>query len=161
MHSRYVDRLGRSFGPDDLVGTLWYDGTIADCYATGTVAGGAKSRGLGGLVGGIEAGDIFPSLGRMGNCYATGAVTAPTGSSCLGGLLGQGADSDDLIAITQCCFLAPSDGGGPDDGCGIPLTKEQITHQNSFTGWDFRGTWTICEGKSYPRLTWEGPACEP
>jgi hypothetical protein len=31
----------------------------------------------------------------------------------------------------------------------------------SFIGWDFENTWTACEGKDYPRLQWEGVACEP
>ncbi len=26
-------------------------------------------------------------------------------------------------------------------------------------GWDFDTIWTICEGKDYPRLRWEGVEC--
>jgi hypothetical protein len=26
-------------------------------------------------------------------------------------------------------------------------------------GWDFDTIWTICEGKDYPRLGWEGIEC--
>jgi hypothetical protein len=27
-------------------------------------------------------------------------------------------------------------------------------------GWDFAQTWTICEGKGYPRLQWEAAECD-
>jgi len=33
--------------------------------------------------------------------------------------------------------------------------------QASFVNWDFDTVWMICEGRDYPRLQWEGIACEP
>lgn len=44
---------------------------------------------------------------------------------------------------------------------GQPLNDGQMRLQASFAGWDFESVWTICEGKGYPRLRWEGAACEP
>jgi len=44
---------------------------------------------------------------------------------------------------------------------GQPLNDGQMRLRASFVGWDFESVWTICEGKGYPRLRWEGAACEP
>jgi hypothetical protein len=59
--------------------------------------------------------------------------------------------------FSSCYFLITS---GPDNGCGTPLTNEQMKHQASFVGWDFVGEtangtndiWSINEGISYPVL---------
>jgi hypothetical protein len=45
-------------------------------------------------------------------------------------------------------------------GCGTELSDMQMKQQASFPGWDFDATWTICEGKDYPRLRWEDAHCE-
>ena len=61
-----------------LVG-LNYNGTISNCYSTGTVTGGSGSEYLGGLVG--------LNYGTISNCYSTGAVSGGN-SGALGGLTG-------------------------------------------------------------------------
>jgi hypothetical protein len=66
-----------------------------------------------------------------------------------------------LGTATACYFLAPADGGGPDNGVGVFLTDAQMKQQSSFIGWDFENVWTICEGKDYPRLGWERVQCGP
>jgi hypothetical protein len=35
-----------------------------------------------------------------------------------------------------------------------------MRQQASFIDWDFADTWMICEGQDYPRLQWEGVACD-
>ena len=55
---------------------------IRNSYAAGSVVGDKKAVNLGGLVGGIEKGEIA-------NCYSTGSVSAGEGSWKIGGLVGQ------------------------------------------------------------------------
>lgn len=67
-------------------------------------------------------------------------------------------------SISNCYFLAPLDGGGPDNRYGSPLTDDQMKQQSSFVGWDFvseneNGTadiWRMCvDGVEYPKLSWQ------
>ena len=76
-----------------LVGFL-DGGTLASCYATGTVSSAAASRFsyCGSLLGGI-AGTASSS-----NCYATGTATAEGETTTAGGLIGRG----DVGSITAC-----------------------------------------------------------
>lgn len=126
-------------------------GTISNCYATGSVSRVGASDALGGLCGR----NGYP--GALINCYATGAVSPGVGS--VGGLCGR----NDEGTISNCYFLDPNDGGGPDNGIGTPLTDEQMKQQGSFAAWDFLGetvngpndVWRMClEGVSYPLLWW-------
>ncbi len=132
----------------DLGGLLGLNsGSIADCYAIADVSGDEKSSHLGGLVG-ISGGSVT-------HCYAAGRVTAPDPNETQGGLLGTAFE----VTIDSSYFLAPTDGGGPDNGAGLALTDTQMKQQASFAGWDFENIWMICEGKDYPRLRWEGVPC--
>jgi hypothetical protein len=63
--------------------------------------------------------------------------------------------------VLDSCFLIDSDGGGPDNGLGVALTDVRMKQQAGFAGWDFESTWTICEGRGYLQLWWEGAVCEP
>ena len=58
-----------------------YFGSISNCYATGNVSGGEDSYELGGLM-------ARNSGGSISNCYATGNVSGGFGSEHLGGLVG-------------------------------------------------------------------------
>jgi len=153
-----------------LLGTLLYHGVVTDCYATGNVSGSEESHNIGGLVGDIFIGDTWPAYGSITNCYATGTVKGGKGSSDVGGLLGGLPDDvQDGFGrrwrdkIIHCYFLAPLDGGRPNNVYGLPLTDEQMKQQASFVGWDFTGEnkngtediWWILEGQGYPRLRWE------
>lgn len=160
-----------------LVGADW--DTISSCYADTTVSV-AGQWAIGGLTG--------TGGKNMSCCYSKGSVTATRGV-LVGGLVGNGGDS-----ITSCysvatvsgpttswtgglagCldkgkvdggyFLAPADGGGPDNGIGIPLTAIEMRRQSSFKGWDFWGT--DKDGKAdpwfmpvdgTPILSWQTPA---
>jgi hypothetical protein len=72
-----------------LVGSL-YNGTITNCYSTGTVA---ASYIAGGLVGQLWSGTI-----TITNCYSTCSVSA---SDSAGGLVGD-VSQDGTITITNC-----------------------------------------------------------
>lgn len=132
-----------------LAGDTWNH--ISNSYATGSVSGGNNSYLLGGLCGYIYHNPI------INNSYATGSVTGGAGADYLGGFCGD----NDNGTISNCYFLDPSDGGGPDNGYGTPLTDNQMKQQNSFSSWDFvdevsSGTWRLCEdGITYPILQWQ------
>ena len=153
-------------------------GSISDCYSTGAVTGGDDSDSLGGLCGGnggsisscyatgaITGGDYSGGLGGLcgfnggsiSDCYATGAVIGEDDSYYLGGLCGH----NDYDIISNCYFLDPIDGGGPDNGVGTPLTDAQMRQQANFANWDFtdetaNGTsqiWEMPTGGGYPELS--------
>jgi len=104
------------------------DGTITNCYATGSVTGGDNSRYLGGLCGLNDDGTISncyatasvtgdDSLGGLcgenrdgtiSNCYATGSVTGGDNSRYLGGLCGLNDDG----TISNCYAAGSVTGGG-------------------------------------------------
>ena len=114
-------------------------GAVTSCYSTGRVAG---PENVGGLVG--------YSSGTVISCYSTGRAT---GWVAVGGSVGHNADPGQ---IADGYFLAPSDGGGPDNGLGTALTAGQMREQGSFIGFDFWG------GKA-DRITadWFMPADRP
>ncbi len=127
-------------------------GTIANCYAIATVSIGEDSGPVGGLVGESQRGTLT-------NCYVASQVSAKDKNWSVGGLVGEQTENSTII---DCHFLdSPEVSGPPYNGIGVPLTDEQMKQQASFTGWDFESTWTICEGRDYPRLRWEQVQCEP
>ena len=101
----------------------------------------------------------------VSNSHSVGKVT---GTKDVGGLVGYNKTTSSAAApkITHSYFLSETDGGGPDNKLGTPLTNAQMRQETSFQGWDFRGepangtekTWWIDGGTGYPRLWWELPA---
>ncbi len=86
-----------------------YEGTITNCYATGSIIGGDGPWYLGGLCGISRSGTIT-------NCYATGSVTGGgAGSRSLGGLCG---DNDDYGTISNCYATGSVTGGDNSDFLG-------------------------------------------
>ncbi len=154
-------------------------GHVVNCYVTATVAGGSNCRSFGGLIG-------VNWLGVVSDCYTVADLRAATGSSQIGGLVGYnymgtlthcyaaghvwGDNMEWLGALTGhssehataggCYYLAASAGGGPDAGAGASVTAEQMMQRATFVDWDFTDTWTLCEGRGYPRLRWEGIKCD-
>jgi hypothetical protein len=136
----------RSLG--GLVGVNWL-GDIRDCYTVADVRASTGSRQVGGLVG-------YNYMGSLTNCYAAGRVGGD-GDESLGALAGH---SSEHAAAGSCYYLAASAGGGPDRGAGASVTAGQMRQRATFVDWDFRETWTLCEGKGYPHLGWEGIGCD-
>jgi len=152
--------------------TAWNDGDISDSYCRGSMSSDAA------YVGGLATWNI----GRIDRCYAAVHVSClqpylglpdSIAHSHPGGLVGVNQEpswsgvafvkglSDIPGEIHDSYFLIDTDGGGPDNGFGAPLTQDQMMQQARFPGFDFENTWTICEGRGYPRLRWERVACEP
>ncbi|WP_117625022.1 GLUG motif-containing protein, partial [Sedimentisphaera salicampi] len=144
------------------------EGTIENCYATGSVSGGINSDTLGGLCGRNYGGSIE-------NCYATGSVSGGGDSEYLGGLCGRNVDA----TITNCyatgsvsgderlgglcggnggsilsCFWDTETTGIDTSAGGRPKTTAQMKSAATFAGWN-DGSWAIDEGNDYPRLAWE------
>jgi hypothetical protein len=139
-------------------------GSISECHASALVGGAIpRCATLVGLNDGIVvncyadgysgvAGLVYSNHAEITNCYAVVSVPFGEGKA---GLVTENLGG----AIVSSYFLRQMDGGGPDNGLGIVLSDAQMRSQASFGGWDFESVWTICEGRDYPRLRWEGPAC--
>lgn len=123
-------------------------GVVADCYAVLDVRASAGGRQIGGLIG-------YDYMGTVANCYAAGRVSGENLES-FGALAGS---SSEHARTVSCYYLAASAGGGPDRGAGVRVTAEQMTQRATFVDWDFKNTWTLCEGRGYPHLQWEGIQC--
>jgi len=149
---------GRTAG--GLVGSAIGNTIIENCYSTCSVSDVWEMGG--GLVGvaGWNQGDSV----LIKNCYSTGAVRA-TGNAPIGGLVGVSLYQPTITG----CFWDTQTSGLSKSAAGTGRTTVQMKMMSTFTdaGWDFVGSdtdgtmdiWTQCEGKSYPRLAWEGDAC--
>jgi hypothetical protein len=124
---------------------------IRDCYATGTITGGANGQNVGGLVG--------TNGGQIANTYATGKVT---GRDLVGGLAGFSE-----TPISSSFWDASTSGlAASAGGTGKSTAEMQSSRTFLAAGWDFAGEaahgiediWWIEEGQGYPRLWWELPA---
>lgn len=146
----YAD--GEVIGVSGLGGLLGTNlGLVRWSYSAGSVAGGNKA---GGLVGYNER----TVLSSYSVAYVTsrGQYIEPLD----GGLVGGGANL--TMIVKDSFFLAPSDGGGPDNKIGKALTIAQMTQQASFPAWDFWGTDVDGIGDpwfmpvdSFPVLAWQ------
>jgi len=138
----YSQYIGGFVGTDS---SFW--SIIINCYSMGDVTGGNSASGIGGFAGNSR---------YVINCYSTGTVSGGSGASGLGGFVGGG----NPFGVTSCYFLTSS---GPNNHIGTPLTDTQMKQQASFVGWDFvwetvngpNDIWAICEGVSYPKLSWQ------
>jgi hypothetical protein len=129
-------------------------GSIISCYASGNVTAATDAGGLAGLNGGAisccySTGRVAAALdvgglvavngGSIDSCYSIAGVTCAGGNYLIryvGGLVGND-HSGSPAQVNSCWFLAPADGGGPDNGIGMPLTNAQMKQKSGFTGWDF------------------------
>jgi hypothetical protein len=122
------------------------NGTISNCYSTGSVEGYTR---VGGLVG-------F-NRGAITNCYSTGSVTGTADVSGLVGLSFIGGK------VTSSFWDIETSGQASSDG-GTGLLTAQMQDPNTFmdAGWDFVGkpdgpsdVWAEPSGGGYPILWWQ------
>ncbi|MHC4556930.1 MAG: GLUG motif-containing protein [Planctomycetota bacterium] len=149
------------------------NGTITNCYVTGSVTGGDNSEALGGLIG--------ENWGTISNCYASGNVSAGKWSEDLGGLAGwnhgtitycyaaasvtAGDYSESLGGLVGlfgrgkvfCSYWDVQASGLSVSGGGSGKTTAELMNPDTFIGWNSCGevAWTIEPGQDYPRLIWE------
>jgi hypothetical protein len=100
----------------------------------------------------VSSGPSRFEKGEVRNCYAACSVT---GSGDVGPCIGLASP----VAVQEGCFSLSLE-VSRSNGLGTPLTAEQMKQQASFAGWDFENVWMVCEGRGYPRLKWEGIACD-
>ncbi|MEN6334104.1 MAG: GLUG motif-containing protein [Phycisphaerales bacterium] len=171
-----IDLPDGSVGAGGLAGEN--AGQVLECYVRGTIAIGGSCRNVGGLIGVNRLGVVedcytvvdirtsaggaqiggslgFNYMGTVTNCYAAGKVSGDAVES-LGAFAGRSSEN---AATKSCYYLASIAGGGPDRGEGVAVTAQQMTQLTTFADWDFKNTWTLCEGKGYPHLRWEGIEC--
>lgn len=115
------------------------DGDIGDCFSTTSVAKGE-----------FTAGFAASNTGVIRRCYSTGLLSEQRRG--WGFCTGRGT--------TELCFWDVQTSGVSANGAGSGRTTEQMRQAATFAGWDFENVWTICEGRGYPRLRWEGVACD-
>jgi len=121
---------------------------IRDCYSLGSV------EGIGGA-----GGFLYANVATVRRCYSACTVRSKAAPGGFLGVWNPAADGG-MADIESCYWDADASGVETSPAC-TGLTAEQMRQQTSFAGWDFGNVWTICEGRGYPRLRWEGAACEP
>jgi hypothetical protein len=126
-------------------------GSIANSYTEGSVAGDSGVGGLAGRNGALWTGDMSPfSRGHIINCYSSSEVS---GTESVGGLLGEHVRGE----VTGCFWDVETSGRATSEG-GTGKTTEEMQLAATFIGWGgcgHEGTWTIDDGRDYPRLRWE------
>lgn len=131
-----------------LLGENGEQGYVADCYATGEVAGDYDA---GGLVGINDHGYIYI-------CYSSGSVS---GYMFVGGLLGWNYGGGIMDSFWDVETSGQSWSAG-----GTGKTTAEMMTKSTFTdaGWDFMGEtdngtediWRLCvDGVKYPLLWWQ------
>jgi hypothetical protein len=116
-------------------------GTIKNSYAMGSVYGQYY------LIGGGLVGD---NSGTIEDTYSVGSV-AGNPPSPLGGLMGVNSNLTNFSFWDVDTSGQQTSAGGT--GLHTPDMWKKLTFLNA--GWDFTNTWTIRDGKDYPRLVWE------
>lgn len=162
---------GSVSGLDESGGLVGYNGgtieeSSAVCTVSGSTSGGLSSGGRGivarcyasGYVSGQTAGGLMATADyQVVQCHAACRVDSngPISGGLIGRVEGRG------LTVIDSYFLSISDGGGPDNGLGMPLTTLQMKQAASFKDWDFWGIgndgfrvpWFMPAG-NYPQLTW-------
>ncbi len=146
---------GSMVGGDNYVGGLagYNSESLVDSYCTGAVSGNDNVGGLVGYNFDYVTGSVV--RGRIATCYSAATVQ---GSGSVGGLVGAGREGNYVTAS----FWDVETSGQAASFVGTGKTTAEMQTAATFldAGWDFESTWTICEGKGYPRLWWEGISCE-
>jgi hypothetical protein len=136
-----------SVSGNDAVGGLIGDttgGVISDCYSWGSVAGTSR---VGGLIGDANA--------TISNCYSTGGVS---GTDAVGGLLGGGK----ARTVTASFWDTQTSGQSSSTG-GEGKTTAEMQDQSTFlsAGWDFSNVWEMPSDGGYPELQDMGSSQPP
>ena len=115
-----------------LVGVNW-NGTVSNCYSIGNVSGTSE---VGGLIG-YNSGSVTAS-------YSTGGVSA---TSNVGGLIGYNSGG----TVTASFWDTQTSGQATSAG-GTGKTTAEMKKENTFVNWDFVEIWNIGEKQTYPFL---------
>jgi len=128
---------------------------VSSCYSTSTVSGDSRVGGLVGTNTSRVGSNFEPSITES---YSTGTVS---GDRYVGGLVGHGHSYEG--AVTRSFWDVETSVQSSSDG-GIRKTTAEMQSAVTFLIWGTCGneaTWTINEGRDYPRLWWENKPGEP
>ncbi|MEN6425182.1 MAG: GLUG motif-containing protein [Phycisphaerales bacterium] len=122
-------------------------GIIADCYATGSVAGSKYSSAMGGIAGANQ------DEGIVLRCYCT--LTGGATQTCVGTVIGG--------TVANSYYLGDSGTSHSESELGTALPDSEMRQQASFVGLDFAGTaedgtsdtWIMPTDGGYPVLAEE------
>ena len=145
-------------GSETMAGGIagYVNGSIVDCYNTGSVNAAAASAG--GIAGSTTS---FSGYTRVANCYNTGTVTGPSQYGAI-----NGWHQNSSSPTTNCYYLKGSAPAGfgrdPNNGEAKELTADQLKswaaayalNNNAFGA---NTTWTA-DGTSYPTFGTLGAA---
>jgi len=148
------------------------EGTIAECYATGTISGSSSVGGITGYnygsgsriglimnsynladvqasastsrVGGITG---YNNAAKIKNCYSAGVIT---GNSASGGLVGATSAAEVIGSFWNIETSGQNSSAG--GGAGVQTWKMILVNYFTSAGWDFETIWGIDEYESYPWL---------
>lgn len=127
-----------------LVGATVNEASVVDsCYANGKVNGATYAGGLAGQV----------VAGRVYRCYSTGAVA---GNQYAGGLVGNRRVLSEVIVS----FWDAQTSGQTTSAGGMLKTTAEMWSRDTYNGWDFDLTWSICDGRNYPVFWWQVPTAD-
>jgi len=130
-----------------------YEVTIRNCYAGVDITTGVKARYIAGLVANPYGGATMG--GPIEYCYSRGAICVGEGSEDIQGFVAHGSTPKSCFWDAQTSGIQVSS-----FGTGLPTAVMQKGQTYKQAGWDFTNTWSICDGKDYPRLRWEQVECE-
>ena len=145
-------------------------GKISNCYATGFVSSDLVAGGLIGVnsygtihncyssadVSGYYAGGLAGANGgTIYLCYSTGRVTKTDLAIDWGALVGW-----NIGLVTNCYWNLDNNSSNTSDGDAGKTTYE-MTLRQTYYGWGNNNTWTIDDGRDYPRLSWENKPGQP
>jgi hypothetical protein len=126
-----------------LVGAIWFDSEIMNCYARGAVVGTWAIAG--GLVGDFDIGSIT-------NCYSTGLVNAPL---LVGGFVGRKYPT----ATYSNNFWDINTSNQSTSVCATGKTTAEMKTPSTFTdaAWDFDNIWDMdgSTNDGYPVFKWQ------
>ncbi len=154
-------------------------GTIARCFATGSIRLVESSTRLGGLVG-INEGLIedcyaqmatesedpwiwvdflgglvgFNRGGQVSHCYATEVTNVETSQGKVGGLVGFNTGQ----VLWSLWDMQTSGCSTSDGGLGFDTAEMKDAQVYALNGWAQEPDWVIQSGSDYPRLLWEASA---
>jgi len=124
----------------------WNQGTIINCYATGSVGGICSAGGL-----------VADNNSTIANCYAIGKVSGNSKrKSWVGGLIARLNGPDEVLSS----YWDTQTSGQTTSAGGTGKTTAEMKAAKTFLdgGWDFNDVWDIVEHQSYPFLRFNPPA---
>ncbi|WP_010274472.1 S-layer homology domain-containing protein [Paenibacillus senegalensis] len=127
---------------------------VRNSYATGDVTGQSQ---VGGLIGYNVTTSGSDTTFVIAQNYVTGKVTGPVDDT-INGFIGENyfRPGSDIIVENNFWVKNHYTDPIPDNGCGTPVTWEELSDPDTFGDWDLTDGWYHYEGEM-PFLHWQNP----